>query len=408
MTAQADLIASPASASRGGAQCDPDYGAEPDCGSHSMKLLTPDLRLQGDLSDDQLTLLVDHYIKYTTAGYAETSKRNVHYILLDFMRYLNCSELQLPTSSTPALAPLFAMHSGADPNSLPRLQLKELQQAYRGLLMLYIADLATRKTRMTCYRNSGDQPPSVSRVTVSRYASVIRQYFAYLDDRFGLPSPARNVKVPRPETAIRRCKRNQRLTDEQVRQLLDLVDKYPMTSTGRRDRAIIYLLLYSGRRTIELSRADIGDLDIQGEHRVLWYQGKGHDSKNQFSVLHPAADNALEDYLETRLSMSVDQPMLISESDRSSGKRLATRSISHVVKCALKGIGLDDANVYTAHGLRRTFTSHLCDLDVPDHEIADARGDSNLAMIRIYRQTMKRLADPAELKIDYSRNVMRN
>ena len=345
--------------------------------------------------------VIERYITDDLAGAANATVRNVRYILQGFLWYLAQADLQLPVGRLCAFDPLWAMHQGRSLFDMQPGELHALRMAYKPVLTAYLADLGSRQTRMQCYQGQRDAAPTVSRATVTRYLSAIKKFFAYIEDRYGLPSPARQLQAPKVEVTKKRRQRNQRLSDEQVRALLDVADAMPKKVTGQRDRAIIYLLLYTGRRTAELAKANVEDIMVEGGHRVLYYQGKGHNDKAQFTVLHPEAARALDDYLAHRGVLLDGSPLFISESDRSRGNRLSTRSISHCVKQALKAIGLGEANVFTAHGLRRTFTSHLCDLGVPDHEIADARGDASLDMIRVYRQTQKRLANPAELKVSY-------
>jgi len=345
--------------------------------------------------------VLERYITEDLADSSAATIRNVRYIMRCFLWHLAQSDLGLQAGKLNSFGPLWAMHRGRSVFNMAPGELHALRLAYKPVLVAYLAELGSRQTRMACYQGQQNPPPTVSWATLTRYLSVIKRFFDYVEDRYGLPSPARHIQAPKAPVAIRRRKRNQRLSDDQVRQLLDVVDSYPLTTADLRNRAIIYLLLYTGRRTAELARANVEDVTVEGGHRVLYYQGKGQAEKGQFTVLHPDAARALDDYLALRGVQLNGVPLLVSESDRSRGKRLTTRSFSYAVKHALKAIGLGEANVYTAHGLRRTFTSHLCDLGVPDHDIADARGDANLAMIRVYRQTQKRLKDPAELRVCY-------
>jgi len=63
------------------------------------------------------------------------------------------------------------------------------------------------------------------------------------------------------------------LTADQVREVLSTVEQN--TLQGMRDYAILVLMLTCGLRTIEVSRANIGDLRVLGDNTVLYIQGKG-------------------------------------------------------------------------------------------------------------------------------------
>lgn len=347
--------------------------------------------------------ILERFVTEELQDAAPVTIQNYKHILRDVLRHLAEHEIVLPMGTVKAIEPLVWMLDGQAVFGLAPDGMQMLRVQYKELLQKYLGALAARQSHMSCYKGQPDQAPTVSHHTVTRYATVLRRFFAWYEERYGLVSPARRLKAPKSPAGQRRRQRNQRLSDNQAVQLLQYADALPTTLIGRRDRALIYLLLYSGRRTVELARADVHDLAVENGRRVLWYQGKGHASKDAFGVLHPEAATALDGYLSLRRTMHDHAALFPSYSDRSRGQRLTTRTISFIVKQAMKSIGLAEAHVYTAHGLRRTFTSHLCDRGVDDHAIADARGDSSLGMVRVYRQTNKRLADPAELKIHFRR-----
>lgn len=59
--------------------------------------------------------------------------------------------------------------------------------------------------------------------------------------------------------------------------VLETIDR--STLTGKRDYALIALLVTCGLRTIEAHRANIEDLRTLGDMTVLYIQGKGKDEK---------------------------------------------------------------------------------------------------------------------------------
>ena len=48
---------------------------------------------------------------------------------------------------------------------------------------------------------------------------------------------------------------------------------------------MINLMLRTGLRTIEVHRADIGDITMRKERRILKVWGKGREEKKQFVIL---------------------------------------------------------------------------------------------------------------------------
>ena len=93
-------------------------------------------------------------------------------------------------------------------------------------------------------------------VSVSTYLTALRRLCQYLVD-IGLltENPARAVKGNRrPSTHSRAV-----LSETEIEQLLAVVDT--ANQIGKRDLAIIYLMLYAGLSEIEIIRADTADLE---------------------------------------------------------------------------------------------------------------------------------------------------
>ena len=120
-----------------------------------------------------------------------------------------------------------------------------------------------------------------------------------------------------------------------------------------RDFAIVNLILRTGLRTIEVVRADVGDITFKGDRRVLLIWGKGHTEKDSFVVLSDKAYLPIKEYLETRKGAKAGDPLFISNSRQNNGERLTTRTISKICKDGLKGVGMDGRE-FTAHSLRHT------------------------------------------------------
>jgi integrase/recombinase XerC/integrase/recombinase XerD len=123
-------------------------------------------------------------------------------------------------------------------------------------------------------------------------------------------------------------------------------------------------MLRTGLRTIEVSRALVGDICFMGEQRVLkiWGKGKTEAEKGKdynFVVLTDKAYLPIKNYLEaTRKGARGGEPLFTSTSHQNQGKQLSTRTISGICKEGLRSIGLDGRE-YTAHSLRHTTASLL-------------------------------------------------
>ena len=113
------------------------------------------------------------------------------------------------------------------------------------------------------------------------------------------------------------------------------------------------LLLRTGLRTIEVVRADIGDITFRGDKRVLLIWGKGHTEKDAFVVLSDETYLPIKEYINTRKGAKSGDPLFTSNSRHNLGGRLTTRTISGICKEGLREIGLDGKE-FTAHSLRHT------------------------------------------------------
>jgi len=183
--------------------------------------------------------------------------------------------------------------------------------------------------------------------TVSVYLVAIRQFLSYLVERGILPSnPAKEVKRPRiPKTHQRDA-----LTAESARNLLHIISRDSLK--GSRDFAMINLMLRTGIREIEVSRARIGDIAEKEGARILEIHGKGRETKDSFVVLTDEAYQPIEEYLFLRSDVTPSSPLFVSAGNRSRGK-LSTRGIRSLVSCYLNSAGLKSRRI-TPHSLRHT------------------------------------------------------
>ena len=184
----------------------------------------------------------------------------------------------------------------------------------------------------------------LSNLTVGNYLTVVRRFYAWAEAEKLYPNIAKEVESPKRRQAFKKV----HLTGEKGKELLDYFHQRSL-----RDFAIVNLLLRTGLRTIEVARADVGDVILKGGRRILKVWGKGRTSKDDFVVLTNEAWNPVNEYLDTRGKPKATDPLFISASHRNEGERLTTRTISGICKEGLVAIGLDSRE-YTAHSLRHT------------------------------------------------------
>lgn len=184
----------------------------------------------------------------------------------------------------------------------------------------------------------------LSSLSVASYLTSLRKFYEWAESEKIYPNIAKGVKTPRRVQAFKK----QHLTEEKSSELL-----HHFQNMSLRDYAIVNLILRTGLRTIEVVRANVGDITFKGSRRVLKVWGKGHDTKDDFVVLTDKAYLPIAEYLKTRKGAKAGEPLFASGSHRNTGERLTTRSISRLCKDGLKAIGLDGRE-FTAHSLRHT------------------------------------------------------
>lgn len=238
------------------------------------------------------------------------------------------------------------------------------------------------------------QAEGLSPLTIGSYLVVVRKFFAALESFKIYPNIAKGIKTPKKEKGFRKT----HLTDAKSKELLT----YCKENNTLRDYAITNLMLRTGLRTIEVVRADVGDITYKGDERVLMVWGKGKERKDSFVVLTDKAYQPIKEYLSTRKGAKAGEPLFISESIRNKGQRLTTRTISGLCKDNFRGIGID-SHEYTAHSLRHTTA---CAILKHGMELTDAQRvlrHASPVTTQIYTQSIEeeiRLERAAEKVLD--------
>lgn len=183
--------------------------------------------------------------------------------------------------------------------------------------------------------------------TVQSYIAVTRLFFRWLEQEGIYPNIAEHIKGAKLDKEHKKdC-----LTSKQVKAVLNSVDR--STTQGLRDYAILALMITGGLRTIEVSRINIDDIRPLGDAPVIFIQGKGREEKTEYTKLQAPVEEAIREYVKSRSLVLRTDPLFVSTSNNSRGKRLSTRSISGIVKTRLREAGFDSDRL-TAHSLRHT------------------------------------------------------
>lgn len=183
--------------------------------------------------------------------------------------------------------------------------------------------------------------------TTQMYIFVVRRFFEWTGSEGLYPNVAGKIKGAK----LNREPKKDYLTSDQAKAVLQGINRE--TLQGKRNYAIVALMLTGGLRDIEVSRANVEDLRAAGNNTVLYIQGKGRDERAEYVIIPEQTERAIREYLKERSKADPTEPLFISTSNNSSGQRLTTRSISSICKEAMVAAGYDSDRL-TAHSLRHT------------------------------------------------------
>lgn len=219
----------------------------------------------------------------------------------------------------------------------------------------------------------------MSPLTVGSYLTVVRKFYTWTEALQYYPNVAKAVKTP----TRKQQHRKQALTAEQGRKLLQ-----HFRERNLRDYAIVNLMLCTGLRCIEVSRALVEDVtlkSVEGKEpvRVLFIQGKGRIEKDAFVILNESVYQPIRDYLNSRRNVKAKQPLFSSISNSNQAGSLSPRSLSQIVKDGLRAIGLDD-RTFTAHSLRHSTASLLIKNGATPDEVKDVLRHASTAITQVY------------------------
>ena len=230
-----------------------------------------------------------------------------------------------------------------------------------------------------------------SNLTIAGYMVALRRFYEWTEGCKLYPNIARGIKSPKRKNAYLK----EHLRENQIAELLKHFEG------NARDYAIVNLLLRTGLRCIEVVRANIEDVTYKGGQRILKVWGKGRDDKDAFVVLTEKAYKPIKEYLDTRGSTTLKEPLFVSTSNRNLKGRLTTRTISKICKEGFRAIGIDGKE-YTAHSLRHTTAVML----LKSGSLSDVQSvlrHSSPATSQVYTKSIEeelRLANPSEMKLD--------
>lgn len=220
--------------------------------------------------------------------------------------------------------------------------------------------------------------------------TVARMFFAFLRREEIISSnPAEHIKgFTKSDHHAKSA-----LSPEMVKEILSGIET--STVQGKRDRAIFALMVTTGVRCIEVSRANIEDIEhCEGVVR-LHVQGKGRDDKNEAVNVPAGVYRLIKEYLNVREDdFSASSPLFVSRSKNNIFGRMNPQTISYVVKGAMRAAGYDSPRL-TAHSLRHTAATTAIKAGVPLREVQQMLRHKDVSVTTIYLHELDEINNQA-------------
>jgi site-specific recombinase XerD len=141
------------------------------------------------------------------------------------------------------------------------------------------------------------------------------------------------------------------LTIEQAKKLLLFTKNNRKYIWHYRDYAIFYLMITTGLRSVEIRRAKRKDLRIVDNQLILYIQGKGRRSTDDFVKISKGVEEALNDYFKKRKDKN--PYLFIVYRHRTTNPMISRSFFNKMIQRIFKESGLEDTGI-TAHSLRHT------------------------------------------------------
>ena len=296
---------------------------------------------------------------------------------------INQAEIVVPDFSK-SLIELWIKFTDVRPSS-QKTYVKALNQMFK----YFYSNSITNPTRTDIERWKSEMLATKKATTVQLYIIAAKLFFKFLSQHNIYPNITDNMKSAKVDHEHKK----DALTINQCQALLNSIDI--SNQKGLRDRAIISLMITAGLRTIEVVRADVGDLHSFADSVYLSIQGKGHDEKSAKVLVASQVYNFIQAYLQTRKNPSNSEPLFTSISRRNFNQRLDTQSISKLVKKKLREISIDDSR-HTAHSLRHTAATQALLNGVPLMQVQQVLRHSNINTTLIYSHAIERMKNKSE------------
>ncbi|MBW4536395.1 MAG: site-specific integrase [Pleurocapsa minor HA4230-MV1] len=276
--------------------------------------------------------------------------------------------------------------------------------------------LITQKNIIEYRKHLVDESKTSTTIRLSLLA-IKHFYTACLADKLVKENPVVGVKAPREKREVGSTINY--LALEELQQLIDsILPIYKIRGKDitkvqvLRDRILLGCMALQGCRSIEMYRANLGDISESGGQYYFKLDGK---NSIRTVILRPDLGSEIAQYRQARMKakekLTPTSPLFISLSNRRYGQRLSRRGIGFVVdgyleKCGLKHTDLrreasplGERNL-SPHSLRHTAGTLSLQSGSSLREVQDFLGHSDPKTTAVYTHVLNSQENNPASKID--------
>ena len=265
------------------------------------------------------------------------------------------------------------------------VQPEEFRTVARGHVLAWRADL---------------EKQGLAGSTIRRKLAALASLYEYLCDSNAVThNPVKGVKRPKVDSYEGKTPS---LGDAQVRRLLDA----PPTDTlkGKRDRAILSVLLYHALRREELTKLLVKDFN-QERRGVAHLRVQGKGAKLRYIPTHPNTLRLVDEYLRAAgHGQELDGPLFRSVRGPKAGQAASALTpggvYSEVVVRYMQQVGITGENM-GPHALRATAATSALEHNADIAKVQEWLGHASISTTRVYDRRGSRPEDSPTFKVSY-------
>jgi len=224
------------------------------------------------------------------------------------------------------------------------------------------------------------------------------QYLSKNQKRLDLPEIyADDITEPIRNERIRKTISKAILTITEARHLILCTKNSRRYIWHYRDHAIIYLMITTGMRSVEIRRAKKKDLRIVDHQLILYVQGKGRSYADAFVKISPGVEEAINDYLCRRKDQN--PYLFISHSQHTDVPCLSRTFFIRMFERVLAECDLTHTKI-TPHSLRHTAAMMNLQRGGSLEATSQFMRHRNLSSTLIYAHPLDTMTEDSEKQIE--------